>query len=63
MLLKFKIQNGVMLTNHILSRRQKMLIKKLYSQSRVIKIGSLFILRLEYLTALSIKVILILPFR
>lgn len=45
MLLKFKIQNGVILTNRILSRKQKISIKKLYSQSKVIKIGSLFILQ------------------
>lgn len=45
MLLKFKIKNGVILTNQILSSRQKMSIKKLHSQSKVIKIGSLFILQ------------------
>ncbi len=45
MLLKLKIQNGVILTNHILSRKQKLSIKKLYNHSKVIKIGSLFILQ------------------
>lgn len=45
MLLKLKMQNGVILTNHILSRKQKLSIKKLYNQSKVIKIGSLFILQ------------------
>lgn len=44
MWLKFKIQNGVILTNKILSSRQKMLIKNLHNQSKVIKIGSLFVL-------------------